>query len=263
MQSALKINNITKLYAANRGARNISLELMPGEVCGLLGPNGSGKTTIMKVAAGLIRADEGTVEVFGEDTLRAPEAAAKRMGCLIEAPALYGHMSAKKNLRLAARVRAAALGESFDIDEECMRVLRLVHLERYASDKTQRFSLGMKQRMGIALALIGSPDLLILDEPANGLDIEGIVEIRELIRSLAEDYGRAVLVSSHLAGELEKTCSRAVVLHEGELLADVPMSRALAGGATLEEYYLERVREHRAANMPPVISPVRGKDGAQ
>ena len=229
MTPALQITRMTKLYSGGRGVRGVSLSLMPGDVCGLLGPNGSGKTTIMKVAAGLIHADDGEVSIFGADILREYEAAAEKVGCLIEAPALYGHMSALKNLRLAALTRMPRA----EVADECMRVLRLVHLERYAADRSSRFSLGMRQRLGIALAMLGSPELLMLDEPANGLDIEGMVEIREMIRELAEKHGRAVLISSHLAAELEKTCTRVVVLHNGEMLADVPMEQALAGGASL------------------------------
>ena len=259
MTPALEMTRMTKLYSGGRGVRNVSLSLMPGDVCGLLGPNGSGKTTIMKVAAGLIHADDGEVRIFGADILRNYEAAYEKVGCLIEAPALYGHLSALKNLRLAALTRMPRA----EVDDECMRVLRLVHLERYSTDRTSRFSLGMRQRLGVALAMLSGPELLMLDEPANGLDIEGMVEIREIIRELAEKYRRAVLVSSHLASELEKTCTRVVVLHDGEILADVSMEEALSGGASLEDFYLEHVRRHSSAHTPLIPGQDGRGEGAQ
>ena len=237
----LQIENLSKHYANGRGVGGISLTLQPGEVCGLLGPNGSGKTTVMKAVAGLIRPDSGTIRICGADLENNYEKATGAVGCLIEAPALYGHLSALKNLRLAASLRVPPE----KVDAECRRVLRLVHLEQYASDKAGRFSLGMKQRLGIAIAVIGNPRLLVLDEPVNGLDIEGILEVRELIGALASQCGCTVLLSSHLAGELEKTCTRVAVLHEGELLCAASLAEATGSGMTLEEFYLEQVRARR------------------
>ncbi len=239
----LQIENLTKRYANGRGVEHISLVLGPGEVCGLLGPNGSGKTTVMKAVAGLIRPDSGSIRICGADVENEYEQATGAVGCLIEAPALYGHLSAWKNLRLAASLRVPPE----QAEEECRRVLRLTHLERYASDKASRFSLGMKQRLGIAIAVLGNPRLLVLDEPVNGLDIEGIMEVRELIRSLAAECGCTVLLSSHLAAELEKTCTRVAVLHEGELLCQAPLEEITGRGMTLEEFYLEQVSARRLA----------------
>ena len=241
--TVLRIENLSKHYSNGRGVSGVSLSLRQGEVCGLLGPNGSGKTTVMKVVAGLCRADSGSVEICGADIESEYERATGAVGCLIEAPALYGHLSAIRNLRLAARLRVPAA----QAESECRRVLRLVHLERYANDKANRFSLGMKQRLGIAIAALGTPRLLVLDEPANGLDIEGILEVRELVTALAAQCGCTVLMASHLAGELEKTCTRVVVLHEGTMLCQAEMSEATAGGLSLEEYYLEQVRRSRLA----------------
>jgi ABC-2 type transport system ATP-binding protein len=163
----------------------------------------------------------------------------ERVGCLIEAPAIYENMTAAKNLKLAARYYP-------NIDEKRITdVLRIVRLDKYKKDKVGRFSLGMKQRLGLALALLSEPELLILDEPANGLDIEGIVEIREIILRLAEEKGITFLISSHIAVEIEKTCNKVVVLHEGEMLSLDSMEDALKRNPTLEDYYLEKVREKR------------------
>ncbi|MGI6039943.1 MAG: ABC transporter ATP-binding protein [Eubacteriales bacterium] len=239
MEKILEVKGLTKLYKNGRGASDINLELEKGDVVGLLGPNGSGKTTIMKAIVGLVHANAGSVRIFGCDISTDFECAMERVGCLIEAPAIYENMTAAKNLKLAARYYP-------NIDEKRITdVLRIVRLDKYKKDKVGRFSLGMKQRLGLALALLSEPELLILDEPANGLDIEGIVEIREIILRLAEEKGITFLISSHIAVEIEKTCNKVVVLHEGEMLSLDSMEDALKRNPTLEDYYLEKVREKR------------------
>ncbi|NLL34149.1 MAG: ATP-binding cassette domain-containing protein [Clostridiales bacterium] len=239
MEKILEVKGLIKLYKNGRGASDINLELEKGDVVGLLGPNGSGKTTIMKAIVGLVHANAGSVRIFGCDISTDFECAMERAGCLIEAPAIYENMTAAKNLKLAARYYP-------NIDEKRITdVLRIVRLDKYKKDKVGRFSLGMKQRLGLALALLSEPELLILDEPANGLDIEGIVEIREIILRLAEEKGITFLISSHIAVEIEKTCNKVVVLHEGEMLSLDSMEDALKRNPTLEDYYLEKVREKR------------------
>jgi ABC-2 type transport system ATP-binding protein len=239
LEKILEVKGLTKLYKNGRGASDINLELEKGDVVGLLGPNGSGKTTIMKAIVGLVHANAGSVRIFGCDISTDFECAMERVGCLIEAPAIYENMTAAKNLKLAARYYP-------NIDEKRITdVLRIVRLDKYKKDKVGRFSLGMKQRLGLALALLSEPELLILDEPANGLDIEGIVEIREIILRLAEEKGITFLISSHIAVEIEKTCNKVVVLHEGEMLSLDSMEDALKRNPTLEDYYLEKVREKR------------------
>jgi ABC-2 type transport system ATP-binding protein len=237
LEKILEVKGLIKLYKNGRGASDINLELEKGDVVGLLGPNGSGKTTIMKAIVGLVHANAGSVRIFGCDISTDFECAMERVGCLIEAPAIYENMTAAKNLKLAARYYP-------NIDEKRITdVLRIVRLDKYKKDKVGRFSLGMKQRLGLALALLSEPELLILDEPANGLDIEGIVEIREIILRLAEEKGITFLISSHIAVEIEKTCNKVVVLHEGEMLSLDSMEDALKRNPTLEDYYLEKVRE--------------------
>jgi ABC-2 type transport system ATP-binding protein len=239
LEKILEVKGLTKLYKNGRGASDINLELEKGDVVGLLGPNGSGKTTIMKAIVGLVHANAGSVRIFGCDISTDFECAMERAGCLIEAPAIYENMTAAKNLKLAARYYP-------NIDEKRITdVLRIVRLDKYKKDKVGRFSLGMKQRLGLALALLSEPELLILDEPANGLDIEGIVEIREIILRQAEEKGITFLISSHIAVEIEKTCNKVVVLHEGEMLSLDSMEDALKRNPTLEDYYLEKVREKR------------------
>ncbi len=238
---ALRVEKMTKLYSNGRGVRDISLTLERGDIMGLLGPNGSGKTTIMKVIVGLCHAQSGITEVFGHSVERDYEAAASHIGALIESPALYENLTAEKNLALAAAVRGADKAE-------IRKILEQVRLEGYAKDKAGRFSLGMKQRLGLALALLGSPDLLILDEPTNGLDIEGTVEIRELILKSARENGCTFLISSHLAAEIERTCNKVAVIHEGELLAVTTLDDALRSHPTLEDYFLSTVRARRGGS---------------
>lgn len=239
MQQVLEIKNLKKLYKNGRGVENVSLTVHQGEVVGLLGPNGSGKTTTMRAVTGLSVPDSGSIRVFGTETQEQFETAMQKVGALIEMPALYDTLSAYQNLKMAARF--------YDNtgDARIEYVLKLVHLDRYAKDKVGRFSLGMKQRLGLALALLSEPELLILDEPANGLDIEGIIQVREIITKLAKERGVTVLVSSHIASELEKVCDKVAVLHEGEMLAFETMEQALKYQPTLEEYFLALVKEKR------------------
>ncbi len=239
MEKVLEINNITKLYKNGRGVKNITFDVEKGDVLGLLGPNGSGKTTIMKVITGLCHANDGEVKIFGMNNEDNFEKCMSNVGVLIEAPAIYDNLTAIKNLRLMAKFYD-------DVDDARIeKVLKTVRLEKYKNDKAGRFSLGMKQRLGLALALLSEPDLVVLDEPTNGLDIEGMIEVREIITRMANEKGITFLVSSHLANEIEKTCNKVAVIHEGELVDFVSMEKALELNPTLEDYFLSIVKEKR------------------
>ncbi len=235
----ITINKLTKLYSNKRGVKNVSFTVQTGDILGLLGPNGSGKTTIMKTMLGLTRETDGTVEVDGKDIHEHFEEIMRRTGALIEAPAIYKDLTAYQNMFLAAKTRA----ERKDID----RLLKLVHLEKYAGDKAGRFSLGMKQRLGLAEAFMGHPDIVLLDEPVNGLDIEGVVEVRDIIKGMNEKYGTTFIISSHIASEIEKVCNKAAVIYDGELIAFDTMERILSLYPSLEEYFLDRVHERRGS----------------
>jgi ABC-2 type transport system ATP-binding protein len=208
-----------------------------GDVVGLLGPNGSGKTTLMKAILSLARPDSGTIKIFG----KAPETAfpeiMSRVGALIEAPALYKDMTATQNMRLASKKKP----DKREID----RLLKLMHIEQYKNDRVSRFSLGMKQRLGLAMAFLDDPELLILDEPVNGLDIEGVAEIRELIMNAARSEGKTFIVSSHIASELERCCNKIAVIYDGELVAYEAMENILNKEASLEEYFFKLVKGMR------------------
>ena len=235
----IKITKLTKLYSNKRGIKNISFEVEDGDILGLLGPNGSGKTTIMKTMLSLIHEDSGSVVINGENIHDDFESIMAKTGALIEAPAVYKDFSAYRNMLLAARTKE----ERGEIDE----LLRLVHLDKYANEKAGGCSVGMKQRLGLAKAFLGKPQLVILDEPVNGLDIEGVVEIRDIIKEMNRKYGTTFIISSHIASEIEKVCNKAAVISEGELIAIEKMDKILELYPSLEEYFLEKVRERRGS----------------
>lgn len=235
----IKISGLTKLYKNKRGIRNISLTVKTGDILGLLGPNGSGKTTLMKAMLSLIQEDSGTIEVDGKALHDDFEGIMAKTGALIEAPAIYKDLTAYQNLKLAARSRE----DIADID----RILRVVHLEQYRNDKAGRFSLGMKQRLGLAAALMGDPEIVILDEPVNGLDIEGVVEIREYIKEMNAKQNTTFVISSHIASEIEKLSTQTAVIYDGELVSIDSTQHIMSLYPSMEDYFLEKVHERRGS----------------
>jgi ABC-2 type transport system ATP-binding protein len=238
----LKTTNLSKLYKNNRGSRNVTLSIEPGEILGLLGPNGSGKTTIMKTCIGLLHPTSGEVEILDLPLLTATETVLRATGSLIESPSLFTRMTARQNMELARSYYPEL--EAGRTDE----VLELVGLRPNADEKVSAFSLGMRQRLGIALALIHKPDLLILDEPANGLDIEGMVMIRDLVKAVAA-RGGGVLISSHLAHEIELCATHVAIMHDGNVLCVQTMESALEQAPSLEEFYLMQVTAYRQGGI--------------
>lgn len=211
MDTVLTLDHVSKIYHNGRGARNITFSVERGQVVGLLGPNGSGKTTIMKSITGLSQPTEGTITVFGAPVTDR-EKALMRVGALIEQPALYENLTAQDHLRMAARYYPG-------VDQARMdKVLEIVGLTPYRKERCGKFSLGMKQRMGLALALLSEPELMILDEPTNGLDPAGIQEMRELIRDLPSRFGMTVVVSSHLLSEIDQMADTVGIIREGVLV---------------------------------------------
>jgi ABC-2 type transport system ATP-binding protein len=209
-QPALVARDLTKVIGKRTIVDGVSLELHPGEVFGFLGPNGAGKTTTIRMLVGLIKPTNGSVTICGHDLRSDFENAMRCVGCIVETPDLYRFMTGRENLEHFARMLGAT---SADIE----RVASLVMLAHRLDQRVGTYSLGMRQRLGIAQALLGHPKVLILDEPANGLDPAGIREIRELLRSLAAT-GMSVLVSSHLLAEIELMCDRVAIIHKGQLL---------------------------------------------
>lgn len=243
MEKVLEVEGLTKVYKNGRGVKNISFSIEKGDVVGLLGPNGSGKTTIMKTIMGLCHADEKCVKIFGNDVELDVEKTLKDVGGLIERPAIYEYLSAKDNLKMMGRFYPNVN------DDRINHVLEVVRLKQYGKDKAGKFSLGMKQRLGLAMAILSDPGLIILDEPTNGLDIEGTVEIREIISRMAVEKGTSFLIASHLAFEIEKICNKVAVVHEGELLTFVTIEEALRLNPSLEDYFLSVVKEKRGSAL--------------
>jgi len=225
----VEVRNLTKSYGHITAVDDLSFDVPSGQVVGLLGPNGAGKTTAMKMLMGLVAPTSGSASLLGADT-RSVEFAhtVRRVGSLIEAPALYDRLSARQNLDL----QALALGVTSGSDR-INELLDLVDLVDRANDKAGTFSLGMKQRLGIAIAMIGNPEIVILDEPANGLDPAGIVEIRNLLKRLPT-MGTTVLVSSHQLAEVQQACDRLVILANGRLIAEGNTAEILASHQTTD-----------------------------
>jgi ABC-2 type transport system ATP-binding protein len=226
--NAIQARGLTKRYGDLAAVDRLDLTVEPGVLYGFLGPNGAGKTTTIRMILGLDFPTEGEVYVLGErvSVSGAAPRALRRVGAIIEEPAAWMYLSGRKNLEYFAR----AGGPSDDVHDRLARieeVLRLVGLEKAAGKKVKAYSQGMRQRLGIAMALLGRPDLLVLDEPTNGLDPQGMREIRNLLRRMA-DEGATVFVSSHLLAEVEAMCDRVGVLAGGRLVAEGPPSQLRA-----------------------------------
>jgi len=231
---ALAALHLGKRYGARQAVADVSFTVQRGQVFGFLGPNGAGKTTTIRMLVGLVRPSAGQVLVGGCDLGRQREAALRQLGCIVESPDFYGYLTGRENLRHFARMSGpAALAR---IDE----VAELLRIRERLADRVSTYSLGMRQRLGIAQALLGAPAVLVLDEPANGLDPAGIHELRLLLRRLADERGLAVFVSSHLLGEVEKVCHRIAIVHRGRALVEGSIDELTGGGRrSLEEVFLE------------------------
>ena len=191
--------------------QDINLEVEQGSIYGFLGPNGSGKTTTLSLLLGLLNNQKGAIEIFGKDIRHHRVDVLRRIGSLVEAPSLYGHLTAKENLAVYRSVYGVKR-------ERINEVLKIVGLEDTGKKTAKKFSLGMKQRLAIALALLPSPELLVLDEPTNGLDPAGIIELRQLIRQLNQEQGITILISSHILSEVEKMVSHLGIIYQGKML---------------------------------------------
>jgi ABC-2 type transport system ATP-binding protein len=217
---ALRASGLTKSYGSRLAVDRLDLEVERAELFGFLGPNGAGKTTTIRMALGLIEPTAGSIEILGLDVRRHRAEVLPRVGALVESPALYGYMSGRDNLRAFGSVLGGASEKRID------EVLDTVSLKGRDKDKVKTYSMGMKQRLGLAIALLNDPDLLILDEPANGLDPAGIVEMRDLLRNLAES-GKTVFISSHVLSEVQQICTRVAIINVGKLVRVAPVAELL------------------------------------
>ncbi len=205
----------------------LDLEVARAELFGFLGPNGAGKTTTIRMALGLIAPTSGSIEILGHEVRAHRAQVLPRVGALVESPALYGYMSGRDNLRAFGRLLGGVSEKRID------EVLETVSLKGRGRDRVKTYSMGMKQRLGLAVALLNDPELLILDEPANGLDPAGIVEMRDLLRNLAA-AGKTVFISSHVLSEVQQICTRVAIINHGKLVRLAPVSELLQSHGEFE-----------------------------
>ncbi|GGP10963.1 ABC transporter ATP-binding protein [Oceanobacillus neutriphilus] len=206
----LMTNDLTKKYKKHTSVDGLNLRIERGQIYGFLGPNGAGKTTTIRMLLGLIKPTKGNIEIFGQSLKKNRLQILQQIGSLVESPTYYGNLTGRENLEAVRRLR--------DLPEKRVNeVLEMVRLSKVANRLTKEYSLGMKQRLGIAAAMLSNPDLLILDEPTNGLDPSGIQEIRELIKELPE-AGMSVLVSSHLLSEIDQMATQVGIINNGKMI---------------------------------------------
>jgi ABC-2 type transport system ATP-binding protein len=212
MTSLIKTEGLTFSFAKGvKTLDDVNLDVPQGSIYGFLGPNGAGKTTTLRLLLGLLRNQHGKIGIFEKDFTAHRIEILKNLGSLIEQPSLYGHLTAKENLEIYRRI--------YKCDKtRVQEVLKIVGLENTGKKKSKQFSLGMKQRLSIAIALLHQPQLLILDEPTNGLDPNGIIEVRELMKKLNKEHGTTVLVSSHILNEVERMATHVGIIHKGKML---------------------------------------------
>ncbi|MCZ8522023.1 MULTISPECIES: ABC transporter ATP-binding protein [Paenibacillus] len=235
MSKAIEITGLTKMYLNGRGISDLNLEIDQGDIFGFLGPNGAGKTTAMKMMAGLLKPDRGDVKIFGSSIQEDYVGAMKHVGCMIETAESYPYLTANDNLKLFARFYPHVDQRRID---EC---LEITGMSKYKNEKSRKFSLGMKQRLGIAAAILSKPKLLILDEPLNGLDVEGMLEMRRLIKQLSGEEGTTFFISSHLIHDVELTCTRIGVVYGGKLVNVDYTRNILSNYSSLENYFVSEV----------------------
>ncbi|MFO8069196.1 MAG: ABC transporter ATP-binding protein [Alkalibacterium sp.] len=222
--SVLKVSNITKQIKKKQIIKDVSFDIKQGEILGFLGPNGSGKTTTLRMIVGLSRPTSGDIEISGYSIEKDYVKAMSNVGCIIESPDLYDYMSGYKNLEMLGSMSKGVTKKDIDAAVELVGMGNRIH------DKVEVYSMGMKQRIGLAQALIHKPKLLILDEPTNGLDPQGIHEFREIVKKLAREKGISVLISSHLISEVQLMCDRVSIINNGSIISNASIDEVLSTG---------------------------------
>ena len=233
MNAVLKINNVSKSFHKRKVIDNISFEVYEGEVFGFLGPNGAGKTTTIKMIMGFLSVDSGSIDICGYNLNDDYEKAMAQLGGIVENPELYRDLSGRKNLEMYARLHDGVTKERIE------EVINLVGMANRIDDKVKRYSLGMKQRIGLAEAILHKPKILILDEPTNGLDPAGIKALRMILTDIAHKENTAVIVSSHQLAEMELMCDRVGVISAGRFIGEQPIGEFLKSAAGEERYIFD------------------------
>ncbi|SFK01426.1 MULTISPECIES: ABC transporter ATP-binding protein [unclassified Bacillus (in: firmicutes)] len=217
MSAIIKTTNLTKIYGKQKSVDHLNINVNQGEIYGFIGRNGAGKTTTIRMLLGLIKPTSGKIEIFGEDFFQNQKEILRRIGSIVEVPGFYENLTARENLLINAKI--IGVHKKNAIEE----ALEIVGLQHETKKLVGKYSLGMKQRLGIARALLHYPELLILDEPTNGLDPIGIKEMRKLIKSLAQERNITILISSHILAEVEQLVDHMGIIHEGKLLEEISL----------------------------------------
>ena len=256
--NVLEVRNLKKVIGKREIIKDLNFTVKPGEIYGFLGPNGAGKTTTIRMLVGLIAPTSGEVLICGESLQKNKEKALKDVGAVVENPELYKYLSGRENLMQIARIRKVS-------KDEINKLIKLVGLENRIDDKVKKYSLGMKQRLGLAAALIGNPKLLILDEPTNGLNPSGIIDFRNIVKKASRERGMAVLVSSHILSEVQQLCDRVAFINDGVIKAIEDMGEAIQGTSKESLTLITRNKEDKVIkvlrNQPFVVTAEGNKDG--
>ena len=245
--------DLTKRFKNVTAVDGVNFVVRQGEVFGFLGPNGAGKTTTISMLLGLVRPTAGSADVLGHDIRRDLATALRRVGAIVETPAFYPYLSGIDNLRIFARILGG------DVEARIPALIEQVGLKGRGRDKVGTYSLGMRQRLGLASALLGDPELLILDEPTNGLDPAGMQEMRVMIRSLADEEGKTVFLSSHLLHEVEQVCDRVLILNRGQVIAQGRVGDLLGQAHAVEMRISEAERAARVLAALDWVEDVRSE----
>ena len=235
MVRVLDTTGIRKKFGKNEILHSIDVHLEEGEIVGFVGPNGAGKSTFIKSILGLYHIDGGSIQICGYDLKKDFEKALRNVGCIVENPDLYDNISGRKNLKITSLMNGLKNNQK-SIDT----IVKLVKLENRIDDKVKTYSLGMKQRLGLAQALLNQPKLLILDEPTNGLDPLGIKELRSMLKEINKVYGMTIFISSHILSEIENVCDRIIMIDHASIVESVTMDEIKNKNISLEEEFLEK-----------------------
>lgn len=242
MELILKTENLSKKFKNRYAVNNVNMTVNKGDVYGFLGPNGAGKTTSLKMMLGFLNPTNGDVFIYDKSIKDNREEALTCVGAMIESPKFYGNLTGRKNLQIIAELYGQDTKNRID------EVLEIVEMGEAANKKVKEYSLGMKQRLGIARAFINNPDLIILDEPTNGLDPYGMKSIRELIVKLAKKYNKTFIVSTHLLNEVEQMCNKVGIIHNGNLIKEMDMEELKSEKSedvSFEDYFISLTKEER------------------
>lgn len=239
----LEVSNLSKSFGKSKVLDNINLTIHEGDIVGLIGPNGAGKTTLIKTILSLYKYDSGNVKICGFDTKKDLENALSKTGSIIENPDMYLHLTGKKNLKITALINDIKDKEYID------EMVKFVGLDDRINDKVKKYSLGMKQRLGLANALIKKPKLLILDEPTNGLDPRGIKELRVMLKKISAEQNMSILISSHILSEVENICDRVIIIDKGNIVSEFGIEEAKYKNISLEDLFFTKTESFESGEI--------------